>query len=1781
MISPLRLGQYITVKKLNEIIEAVNKVSAEKISLERARKLLENDIQKTYNSLLTTEKTLAELKNISPETSAVIKALLELQNSVNINNKGKVIKKDGNLYYQTVSSTGEITEELLLNSEDILKSTLDVSIKGVGDADKNDCYKAFIVNISSGRKGARVKICPPEGPKGDKGDPGKAFTFDDLTDVQKQLLKGEKGDKGEKGEKGDTGAPGPKGEDGKNLLFSSLTDADKKALKGDPGTVFSELTETEKEGLRGTGISSIKAEELNDKSGIKYTLTFTRGISTETNSDTEPSTTYTTTILHGKNGTDGTDGAGITKITASDPDETHTRKITIEYSNNQKCEFYITDGVDGKTPKISWENATDESNIDRLIVKNNSDSVETTYDVYTGPKNLKDAKNKSLYMDNDSALTEPNITSTIKPETAKDKPTVTGTGSLALGIGTKVDGNVSTAEGILSTSGYINTETGERTIASHAEGIHTNAKESGSHAEGAYTKAEGDSSHAEGSRTTATGSSSHAEGNGTNATGSYSHAEGGGTTATGTSSHAEGESTTAGGNASHAEGNFTTAEGNASHAEGVMTSAVGDSSHAEGNNTKASGIYSHVQGQFNIEDTENKYAHIVGNGTTAIKSNAHTIDWSGNGWFKGTVKIGGTSQDDTNAKELATKEDIKEVTKPLLDTKVDKVAGKELSTNDYTNEDKAKVRNTPKFIYIRTDEYFDLSSLLKLYNAEVYLILYRTWEITPDTPYYTIPLQITVEGDEGTGASAILDGYDPASNTVYHGNIECLLAESAKQITWKTEDLLKIENIAENIKDGTGTGSLHMNNTSELTEPADGGEQFPAQTTSDKPIAAGAGAFAVGIGTQANGDVSVAEGILTRAGYDRGNGTRSIGSHAEGIHTYAKSSSSHAEGYYTEALASNSHAEGFANKIESTGWSGHAEGRENIVTGKAAHAEGHKNTASGDNSHAEGSSTISSGQSSHAEGTEASDGTKTTASGKASHAEGSGTTASGAASHSEGGKTIASGNQSHAEGFNTQATALYSHAEGVKTHATASAAHAEGADTAALGDASHAEGKENKASGKYSHAGGFRNEAKNFAGTVIGQYAKKSTKSATKYDSTAEAFVVGNGTADNARSNAFEVHFNGTAKLGDKAVATEDFVNDKIVQTTGQSTTTIMSQKASTDALNALNSDIDAVVTKTPVSRNLANPAEYITGKVMTRTGALADSSSGSSFVMGAIRVVSGEKIYLTLPRTINCFDANGSNIQSLYYEANSNTWSNEYTVPDGVSTIVITGYNSRLPYMVNRGTELLPYEAYTDDVKYEVKPAVLPEIPVKKVPNINVDKIIGFREESILPFVYEPKYTMSKGYIAANGRVTETENHKHTSKISVNAGDVISIVSPKKASLRFVCAFDENDNAKYSSGSMNQIYSYTVPDGITSVVLTIENIYEGYYKVLVTTNRNISGAKYVSKTELPNNSIAVVKNKVAPKLHDKVSGVVNSETGMKINACCCQNKTIMFRGNISSISDIVIGLGHNGAREIFYKIDSTKVRLYTSASGNPVVEVEHGLAISGYICVTINANDSNAKITVATMSGVFTHETNAWLKNPAEVFAETDSGSTLTDCELIFSPNDICKSIWLFGDSYMSYADNRVLYWLKNLGATNFCINALPGEASDRAMTDLIYMLEYSTPSKIIWNMGMNDGDKNSAVNANWETCFNLLKAICGEKGIELILYTVPSVPTVDNEYKNAVIHNSGYRYIDGASAVGASASGVWYNGMLSSDGVHPSKTGAIAIAQEMILTVPELLLN
>lgn len=114
------------------------------------------------------------------------------------------------------------------------------------------------------------------------------------------------------------------------------------------------------------------------------------------------------------------------------------------------------------------------------------------------------------------------------------------------------------------------------------------------------------------------------------ATGNNSHAEGYGTTASGHASHAEGTNTVASAFYAHAEGWGTTASGNSSHTEGSITRASASYSHAEGYYTIARSMYQHVQGKYNVEDANDKYAFIIGNGTAnENRSNAFAVDWKG------------------------------------------------------------------------------------------------------------------------------------------------------------------------------------------------------------------------------------------------------------------------------------------------------------------------------------------------------------------------------------------------------------------------------------------------------------------------------------------------------------------------------------------------------------------------------------------------------------------------------------------------------------------------------------------------------------------------------------------------------------------------------------------------------------------------------------------------------------------------------------------------------------------------------------------------------------------------------------------------------------------------------------------------------------------------------------------------------------------------------------------------------------------------------------------------
>lgn len=192
---------------------------------------------------------------------------------------------------------------------------------------------------------------------------------------------------------------------------------------------------------------------------------------------------------------------------------------------------------------------------------------------------------------------------------------------------------------------------------SHTEGYDNESSAIGSHSEGHGNIASGNNSHVEGGSNTVSGNASHAEGYNNTASGLFSHAEGTYSTASGMASHAEGRSRAtneyahaegqaiANGEMSHAEGGTgTITNGECSHAEGDQSQANGDYSHAEGYYCIANGARSHAQndgtkassyaqttiGKYNVEDSNNTYAFIIGNGTNnSSRSNALTVDWNG------------------------------------------------------------------------------------------------------------------------------------------------------------------------------------------------------------------------------------------------------------------------------------------------------------------------------------------------------------------------------------------------------------------------------------------------------------------------------------------------------------------------------------------------------------------------------------------------------------------------------------------------------------------------------------------------------------------------------------------------------------------------------------------------------------------------------------------------------------------------------------------------------------------------------------------------------------------------------------------------------------------------------------------------------------------------------------------------------------------------------------------------------------------------------------------------
>lgn len=232
----------------------------------------------------------------------------------------------------------------------------------------------------------------------------------------------------------------------------------------------------------------------------------------------------------------------------------------------------------------------------------------------------------------------------------------------------------------------------------------------------------------------------------------------------------------------------------------------------------------------------------------------------------------------------------------------------------------------------------------------------------------------------------------------------------------------------------------------------------------------------------------------------------------------------------------------------------------------------------------------------------------------------------------------------------------------------------------------------------------------------------------------------------------------------------------------------------------------------------------------------------------------------------------------------------------------------------------------------------------------------------------------------------------------------------------------------------------------------------------------------------------------------------------------------------------------------------------------------QHGLTFEDNISIAIKVKGvRKADLIIMTGNGenVYTKEI-PW-EGCSSGCTISNTGGSYEDCAFIANYYGLLKDVWFFGDSYL----DRWARILESMGFCNFLLDGFSGRASAAALSSFQKDILIGKPKVVVWMMGMNDADSGS-VNSTWKTAFETVAAYCNANDIGFICCTIPNVPSINHTYKNAYINNSGVRVIDIAAELGATeANSTWYPGLLGTDNVHPTDSGAMRIALALLRNI------
>ena len=593
------------------------------------------------------------------------------------------------------------------------------------------------------------------------------------------------------------------------------------------------------------------------------------------------------------------------------------------------------------------------------------------------------------------------------------------------------------------------------------------------------------------------------------------------------------------------------------------------------------------------------------------------------------------------------------------------------------------------------------------------------------------------------------------------------------------------------------------------------------------------------------------------------------------------------------------------------------------------------------------------------------------------------------------------------------------------------------------------------------------------------------------------------------------------------------------------------------------------------LSRNIynKNAPGVLSNKYMNISGDISDYNNRT--VSDYIPVIPGKRLVISrlvsgaqeafLWSAICFFDANLAVVTGGTYNNNGQI------IPDGAAFARVT-FSSTYPDIqieLSDDTNYTPFTEFSVSLRKEL----YLEPNTNKTLKVRLDKLEDALENTVAivetPVVSvtdnNPAFTV--GAMANNGTVYTQgyDSFRYSTKIPVALGDVVEAVSweiPKP--MRFLTAFAGN-NAVPTAGGAADATSYTVTNStITGVVATVRAA--ANVNAIHVTHQTGETTTYF----IPEQRIGDFNWKGTLSANDRVYLPLSNVR---------YNTVWNFTGHIGTMGEFELGID-DGTFRTLAKITATTLSYRSNTTGT-MQTVNHGLAIASDIRLEIIQDYRIGKLkTIRLSSGENTYElTDAYGLETSGFPVLKSNGGAFTDCAFSWIPQDIDKPIWIFGDSWISYYEERWIYYLVNNDFTSaYMLNGYSGENAQQGLKALKSLLKYHTPAYILWTYGMNDSDTTSAVNTDWKAAFDEVVQICSDYKIELILYTVPTTPTIKNAFKNTIIRNSGYRYIDAYAAMGANESGAWFTGYQDSSGNHTTIAGAKALYNRAVSDFPEL---